>query len=300
VQREDVGVKLKVTPQISEGESVLLELELEISDTDANQIGDVNLLGPTLNKSLVSNKVLVRDGSTAVLAGLIRDSNTRKRSQPPILGDIPVVGFLFRSKANTRTKRNMVVLVTPTIIKDGQDHDRVTDYKVDEFHKTNLEELWQGKSFFKKVKQKANNAQERTAQRSTRAKNSWANAMPASLAKGTSRDTMRGSHDTELCGILLRNGWVHKEQIDEALELQKLKQKSIREILLDLGYVDEEHVLDALGEQFDLPGRAQPRGQGRRRADDEGADQLSSANTTWCPSARTARASTSPSTTRRT
>ena len=156
VQREDVGVKLKVTPQISEGESILLEMELEISDTDANQIGDVNLLGPTLNKSLVNNKVLVRDGSTAVLAGLIRDTNTRKRSQPPILGDIPVVGFLFRSKTNTHAKRNMVVLVTPTIIKDGQDHSRVTDYKVDEFHKTNLEELWQGKSFFKKVKQKAN------------------------------------------------------------------------------------------------------------------------------------------------
>jgi hypothetical protein len=64
---------------------------------------------------------------------------------------------------------------------------------------------------------------------------------------------MRGSNDTELCGILLRNGWVHKEQIDEAFELQKLKGKSIREILLDLGYVDEENVLSALGEQFDLP-----------------------------------------------
>ena len=64
---------------------------------------------------------------------------------------------------------------------------------------------------------------------------------------------MRGSHDTELCDILLRNGWVHKEQLDEALELQKLKPKTIREILLDLGYVDEEHILDALGQQFDMP-----------------------------------------------
>lgn len=155
VQREDVGVKLKVTPQISEGESILLETELEISDTDANQIGDVNLLGPTLNKSLVNNKVLVRDGSTAVMAGLIRDTNTRKRSQPPVLGDVPVVGWLFRSKANTRTKRNMVVLVTPTIIKEGQDHERVTEYKVDEFHKTNMDEVWQSKGFFKKVKRKA-------------------------------------------------------------------------------------------------------------------------------------------------
>lgn len=157
VQREDIGVKLKVTPQISEGESVLLELEIEISDTDANQIGDVNLLGPTLNKSLVNNKVLVRDGSTAVMAGLIRDSNTRRRAQPPILGDIPVLGWLFRSKSSTRTKRNMVVLVTPTIIKEGQHHDRVTEYKVDEYHKTNLAELWGSKSFFKKVKKKSDN-----------------------------------------------------------------------------------------------------------------------------------------------
>jgi len=64
---------------------------------------------------------------------------------------------------------------------------------------------------------------------------------------------LRGSNDTELGQILLSHGWVHQEQLAEALELQKLRPKALCDILLDLGYVDEEHVLNALGEQFDMP-----------------------------------------------
>lgn len=149
VQREEVGVKLKVTPQVSEGDNVLLQIEIEVSDTDADQIGTVDILGPTTNKSLIQNRVLVKDGATAVLAGLIRDSVSRSRKQAPVLGDLPGLGWLFRSKSSRREKRNMVVLVTPHIVKEGIDLDRVTQYKVNEYHDANIEELLK-KNFFKK------------------------------------------------------------------------------------------------------------------------------------------------------
>lgn len=154
VQREEVGIKLKVTPQISEGDNVLLEISLEVSDTDAQQIGTVDIIGPTTNKSLIENKVLVRNGYTAVIAGLIRNSAKRENTQTPILGDLPVLGWLFRSKSDAREKRNMVVLVTPHIIKEGIDYERITQFKMNEYHESNLEELLQSKNVFRKVKRK--------------------------------------------------------------------------------------------------------------------------------------------------
>ncbi len=155
IQREDVGVKLKVTPQISEGDNVLLETEIEVSDiadTDP-RVGTPDIVGPTTNKSLFTSKVLVKDGSTAVLAGLIRDSTNRTRNQAPLLGDAPVLGWLFRSKKDSRQKSNLVVLVTPHIVKESVDMERLTLHKLNEYHDSNLDELFQG-GFFKKVKKK--------------------------------------------------------------------------------------------------------------------------------------------------
>ncbi|MBL7645345.1 MAG: type II secretion system secretin GspD [Candidatus Hydrogenedentes bacterium] len=155
IEREDVGVKLKVTPQISEGDNVLLETEIEVSDiadTDP-RVGTPDIVGPTTNKSLFTSKVLVKDGSTAVLAGLIRDSTNRTRNQAPLLGDAPVLGWLFRSKKDTRQKSNLVVLVTPHIVKENVDMERLTLHKLNEYHDANLDELFEA-GFFKKVKKK--------------------------------------------------------------------------------------------------------------------------------------------------
>jgi general secretion pathway protein D len=153
IQREEVGVKLTVTPQISEGDYVALELEVEVSDLDAQQVGTVDILGPTTNKSLINNRVVVKDGGTAVIAGLIRDNKSRDVTQAPVLGDLPLLGFLFRSQSNTRSKRNMVVLVTPTIVKGGTDLDRVTRYKVAEYRDANLDALFE-RGFFSRVSRK--------------------------------------------------------------------------------------------------------------------------------------------------
>lgn len=156
VQREEVGVKLKVTPQISEGDYVALLLEIEVSDLDAQQVGTVDILGPTTNKSLVNNRVVVKDGGTAVIAGLIRDNRNRNVTQAPVLGDIPLLGWLFRSRSDARDKRNMVVLVTPHIVKEGIDLNRVTQYKVEEYRDANIDVLFE-KGFFKRIKQKRDN-----------------------------------------------------------------------------------------------------------------------------------------------
>ena len=155
IRREDVGVKLTVTPQISEGDNVLLEINLEISEVaPANQqIGDVNLLGPTTNKSLVENKVLVKDGSTAVLAGLLRDTASRSKTQAPVLGDVPILGLLFRGRGTNQRKQNLVALVTPNILKESVDLERVTHFTVDEYQRANLEHFFE-QGFFEKVKKK--------------------------------------------------------------------------------------------------------------------------------------------------
>ncbi len=155
VERQDVGIQLTVTPQISEGEKVRLDLNVEVSEVaNAEQsVGDANILGPTTNKSLVKNIVWVKDGETAVIAGLIRDSVSRNKSSAPILGDLPLIGWLFGSRGKSGLRQNMVVLVTPHIVKEGTDLERLTQHAVGEYHDYNLEQMFQG-GFFKRVKQK--------------------------------------------------------------------------------------------------------------------------------------------------
>ncbi len=157
VEREEVGIKLKVTPQISEGDNVLLELEIEdsaITVIPTSQGGmDPNVAGPTTDKSLVKNKIVVKDGSTVVLAGLIKDQKDRTRTQPPLLGDIPLISWVFGKRNNVITKKNLVVLVTPHIVKEHSDLDRITRYKLGEYRDTNIEKLFKD-GFFKKIKTK--------------------------------------------------------------------------------------------------------------------------------------------------
>jgi len=144
-----------VTPQISEGEKVRLDLNVEVSEVaGADQsVGDANILGPTTNKTLVQNIVWVKDGETAVIAGLIRDSVTRSRNSAPVLGDLPLIGWLFGSRGNSGTRKNMVVLVTPHIIKEGTDLERLTQHAVTQYHDYNVQQMLQG-GFFERIKQK--------------------------------------------------------------------------------------------------------------------------------------------------
>ena len=152
ISREEIGVKMKVTPQINEGDYVSLETEIEVSEPTTSTVGiDPNELGPTFNKSRITNNVVVKDGTTGIIGGLIKETVGHNRNQTPILGDIPGLGWLFRNKSNTRRKQNVVVLITPYIIKDGSDLERISKYKMEEFKRANVDVLFE-KGIIKKIR----------------------------------------------------------------------------------------------------------------------------------------------------
>ncbi|GMV99076.1 MAG: type II secretion system protein GspD [Candidatus Hydrogenedentota bacterium] len=154
IQREDVGIKMKVTPQISEGDYVLMELEVEVSSTVPSDVGlDPNLVGPTVQLSQVTNQLVIKDGATGIVGGLISETTDRSRRQTPVLGDVPVLGWLFKRKDDVRRKRNLVVLVTPHILKEYIDTERRTEIQLEEMREANMDVFFE-KGIIKKVQKK--------------------------------------------------------------------------------------------------------------------------------------------------
>ena len=116
IEREDVGLKLKVTPHINEGDSVRLDLVQEVSSLAPSPAGAVDLV---TNNRQISTSVLVPDGVMLVLGGLISDEVRNSITKVPALGDIPVLGNLFRYRNSTRLRRNLMVFLKPTILRDA-------------------------------------------------------------------------------------------------------------------------------------------------------------------------------------
>jgi general secretion pathway protein D len=125
VDRKEVGIKLKVTPQINEGDSVLLNLEQEVSNVLAAD-GAVDV---RFSKRQLKTAVMVKDGQMLVLGGLIDERTQESDSKVPFLGDIPLLGYLFRSTSTKVEKRNLMVFIKPTIIRTGLSADGVTQRK---------------------------------------------------------------------------------------------------------------------------------------------------------------------------
>jgi len=115
IQREDVGLKLKVTPQINEGDAIILDINLENSNLSRANTGAVDLV---TNERTISQKVLIEDGQLLILGGLVDDQVIEIDEKVPLLGDIPGVGNLFRSRSSTVTKRTLMVFIRPVIIRD--------------------------------------------------------------------------------------------------------------------------------------------------------------------------------------
>lgn len=137
VERKTVGTKLKVTPQINEGDSVLMEIEQEVSSVDST--ASSSSLGPTFNTRTIQNAVLVKSGETVVLGGLMDDSSKEENSKVPLLGDIPLIGQLFRYTDNEKSKRNLMVFIRPTIIRDDDVYHSVSQEKYTSFKKMQKE-----------------------------------------------------------------------------------------------------------------------------------------------------------------
>jgi general secretion pathway protein D len=133
VNRQDVGIKLSLTPQIASDDNVRLEVNQEISDVIASTL--TNQAGPTTSKRSASTTVVVKDRQTMVIGGLIRDNVTSSESKVPFLGDIPILGWLFKSKTTSIDKTNLMIFITPYIIKNEGEAGDLTRQKNEDLEK---------------------------------------------------------------------------------------------------------------------------------------------------------------------
>ena len=115
INREDVGLTLKVTPHVNEGDSVRLDISQQISSLAPNPAGAVDLV---TNNREIDTSVMVSDGAMLVLGGLISDEVRETIRKVPALGDIPVLGNLFRYRREDHSKRNLMVFLKPSILRD--------------------------------------------------------------------------------------------------------------------------------------------------------------------------------------
>ncbi len=117
VERKDVGLMLRVRPQINENGTVKLSIYQEVSKIDTATLKDTN--GPTTSKRSIESNVLVEDGSIIVIGGLLEDSYSQGEDKVPLLGDLPLIGNLFRSENRSRKKTNLMVFLRPQVIRDA-------------------------------------------------------------------------------------------------------------------------------------------------------------------------------------
>ncbi len=129
IERKDVGIKLTLTPQITSDDNVKLDVSQEISDVVASSSTNAN--GLITNKRSASTTVVVKDRQTMVIGGLIRDNVTSSTSKVPLLGDIPLLGWLFKSKTTSIEKTNLMIFITPYIIKTEVEATDLTQRKND-------------------------------------------------------------------------------------------------------------------------------------------------------------------------
>lgn len=115
IQREQVGVKLTITPQINEGNAILLKISQEVSSiSESTAAADL-----ITNQSTIDTTVIIEDGGILVLGGLIKDELRESTQKVPILGSIPLLGALFRHRSVVKVKTNLMVFIRPTILRDG-------------------------------------------------------------------------------------------------------------------------------------------------------------------------------------
>ncbi len=134
IVRQDIGIILRITPQITEGDHVKLDIYQEISSVKGGQSDQVTIsVGPTITKRSTKTSVVVRDSQTVVIGGLMQEQDEETVTKMPILGDIPVLGWLFTQKNVTRNKTNLLVFLTPIVVKEPGRLAEITRDKQKEF-----------------------------------------------------------------------------------------------------------------------------------------------------------------------
>ncbi|AXI03376.1 type II secretion system secretin GspD [Aquirhabdus parva] len=138
IERKDVGTTLKVTPHIGEGGTIRLDVEQEVSSIAAASSIGATTSDLVTNKRSVKTTVLADDGQTIVLGGMMQDDNTQQMDMVPGLGRLPLIGGLFRSKANSTTKNNLLIFLQPTILRDGSNVEAISQ---DRYERTRILQL---------------------------------------------------------------------------------------------------------------------------------------------------------------
>ena len=136
IERQDIGISLKVKPQINEGNNIKMEIEQEVSDVSSTSVTGASDI--TTNKRSIKTTVLVEDGQTLVLGGLIDDQISDTHDKVPLLGDIPLLGSLFRYRTSTKSKRNLMVFLHPTILRDVESADYYSRSKYNDLRTAQL------------------------------------------------------------------------------------------------------------------------------------------------------------------
>ncbi|MGY0798246.1 type II secretion system secretin GspD [Lysobacter sp. A286] len=137
IERQDVGIQLEVTPQINAGGGITLQLRQEVSSIAGPVSADFNEL--ILNKREIETRVLVDDGAIVVLGGLLDQAERSSVDKVPLLGDIPILGSLFRSTGRSKDKTNLMVFIRPTIVGGPEDAQRVTAPRYDYMRNSQLQ-----------------------------------------------------------------------------------------------------------------------------------------------------------------
>jgi len=129
VKYQDIALELKVTPHVNASDVISLDVELNIAELSAEDLGG---LGPAWTKRQIQNTVVVTDQESIVVGGLTKQKTTVTVDKVPLLGDIPVLGALFRHEHKSREKSNLLVILTPYVMKDVFDRRRITQRKMRE------------------------------------------------------------------------------------------------------------------------------------------------------------------------
>lgn len=132
IERKDVGITLRIKPQISEGEYIKLDIYQEISALETSSLPASDII---TTKRSAKTSVVVKDGQTVVIGGLIQDREIENGTKVPFLGDLPLIGWLFKTSSREKHKTNLLVFLTPTIVKEFGELDSLTERKRSEFEK---------------------------------------------------------------------------------------------------------------------------------------------------------------------
>lgn len=132
VERQDVGIQLNVIPHVGTDGVVKLEVSQEVSSVVESSTNNVS--GLTTNKSAINTTVMAKDGETVALGGLMREKNSQSQQKVPKLGDIPLLGRMFRSDDNSSQKSNLIIFLRPTVLKNGGVIPSMTEIKDNQRH----------------------------------------------------------------------------------------------------------------------------------------------------------------------